>query len=193
MVRARSGTDSVMLARSAPDSVQPWADALAGGAYGARAGIPVLLTPSGQLTPATRDALEGVAETIVLGGTAAISEEVFSQVPGARRVRGQDRAGTAAAIAEQLWGRTSGSDGDLLILGGGYREGAWAMTLAAAPLAARENAPLLLANSATLPPETRNHLQLLGYGGNRRASGWVVGTTTAVGDGVVDQVSRLLE
>lgn len=192
-VRARSGTDTVMLARSAPDSVQPWADALAGGAYGAREGVPVLLTPSGQLTPATEAALDDVSRTIVLGGTLAVSDAVLAQVPGARRVRGQDRAGTAAAIAGELWGRTSGRDGDLLVLGGGYRAGAWTMTLAAAPLAARENAPLLLANSATLPPETRDYLASLGYGASRRASGWVVGSTAAVGDAVVDEVSRLLD
>jgi hypothetical protein len=66
------------------------------------------------------------------------------------------------------------------------------MTLAAAPLAARNDAPLLLANAGTLPPETRRHLERLDYGGARQASGWVVGSTSAVGDAVVGEVSRFL-
>jgi putative cell wall-binding protein len=192
-VLARSGSSTVMLARSeAPAGVQPWADALAGGAYGAKAGVPVLLTPGTALTAATRDALAGVTRTIVLGGTLAISDEVAGEVPDPVRVSGQDRSGTAAAIAERLWGRTTGRDGDLLILGPGYREGAWTMTLSAAPLAARNDAPLLLANAGTLPPETRRHLERLDYGGARQASGWVVGSTSAVGDAVVGEVSRFL-
>ncbi len=194
VVYARRATTTVLVARSGPDDRRPWADALAGGAYGASADIPVLLTASQRLMEPTRRALERYDNVIVLGGTAAISDAVMAEMPVThkRRIAGADRAGTAAAIARDLWGRSSGTDGDRFVLAGGYRDDAWTMALAGAPLAATRNAPLILANSATLPPETKDYLDRLGYGPDKRAGGWVLGETAAVGSGVVDEVTRLL-
>jgi hypothetical protein len=99
VVRDRSGSRTVMVARAGPDDGSPWADALAGGAYGARTGIPVLLTDTDRLSPATRDALVGVEKAIVLGGAAAVSDAVARELPGMVRVSGPERTATAVAIA----------------------------------------------------------------------------------------------
>jgi putative cell wall-binding protein len=192
VVRGREGTMTVMVARAGPDAGSPWADALAGGAYGAKAGVPVLLTYTDTLTAPTRDALEGVTRTIVLGGTAAISDAVMRQLPSAERVGGATRAGTAVEIAERLWEHREGTAGQGVLVGDGFSPQAWTLALAASPLAARSSAPLLLTASDSLPPETRDHLLRLDYGG-KDASGFVLGGTAAVADSVVAELSRLLE
>jgi uncharacterized protein with LGFP repeats len=193
VVLARSGRRTAMVARYGPDDQQPWADALSGGAYGARAGIPVLLSLTNQVPKPLAGVLAELSDTIVLGGTAAISSEVAAQLPSPRRVNGKDRAGTAAAVAAQLWGRTRGTDGDRFVIGGGYSSGAWAYALAGAPLAAKQDAPLLLVLRDGVPPETARYLEGLGYSDSRRARGWVLGPETAVQTKVADEVSGLLQ
>jgi hypothetical protein len=192
VVLARSGQGTAMVARYGPDDKQPWADALSGGAYGAREGIPVLLSLTNQLPKPLDGVLAELDDTIVLGGTAAISSDVAGQLPSPRRINGKDRAGTAAAVAAQLWERTSGADGDRFVVGGGYSSGAWAYALAGAPLAAKQDAPLLLVLRDSVPPETESYLEGLGYSGSRSASGWVLGPETAVNTNVADEISGLL-
>ena len=185
----------ILVARAGPDSAVPWADALAGGAYGAWAGVPVLLTDSGQLPLRVEEFLRrhAVRESIVLGGPAAISDAVAARLPGARRVYGADRAGTAAAVAEQLWGRSAGRDGDRVVVANGYTAGAWTLPLTAAPLAARSDAPLLLVTRDTVPPSTLAHLDRLAYGATRTAGGWLLGGEDRVGQAAMDEVLRRLQ
>ncbi|HWB73021.1 MAG TPA: cell wall-binding repeat-containing protein, partial [Egibacteraceae bacterium] len=133
------------------------------------------------------------ADTVVLGGQAAVSDGVVAALPRPRRVAGGDRAATAAAVAAQLWGRTVGADGDAFVLSGGYRPDAWALALAAAPLAARSVAPLLLADVETLPTATHDYLDDLGYGDGRTGSGWVLGDRNAVSDAVAEHAAELLQ
>jgi hypothetical protein len=192
-VVARSGATTALVAR-ADGGPAPWADALAGGAYGADRGIPVLLTDTVTLSAAAGEAIEelGITETVVLGGNAAVSPQVEAALPGARRVWGSDRAGTAAAVARDLWGVTGGQDGDRLLLAGAYAEDAWSLPLAATPLAARADAPLYVTDVASLPPDTAGALRALGYSPERQASGWVLGGDARVSPAIVDEVAALL-
>lgn len=192
-VIGRSGARSALVAR-ASGGFSPWADALAGGAYGAEQGIPVLLTETAELSAAAADAIAdlGITETVVLGGVEAVSESVAQSLPGVRRVGGVDRAATAAAIARELWGVAEGADGDRMLLAGAYREDAWTLALAATPLAARNDAPLYVTDATGLPAATADALRALGYGADRRASGWVLGGDVQVSPAVVDSVSSLL-
>ncbi|HUG84455.1 MAG TPA: cell wall-binding repeat-containing protein, partial [Euzebya sp.] len=131
-------------------------DALAGGAYGARTGVPVLLTDTGSLSPATAAAISdlGLTDTVVLGGTAAIAPTVMAALPDPVRLSGADRAGTAVAVALELWG----SDVTEVVVANGYDESAWGWALAAAPLAARQGTPLLLTSATELSPATAAYL-----------------------------------
>jgi hypothetical protein len=189
VVQLASGTTTALIARAGPDSAAPWADALAGGAYGAHHGIPVLLTPSDRLAVPARQVMDdlGITDTIVLGGTAAVSSAVAQELPAPRRVAGGDRTETAVAIAEQLWGRTAGADGDRILLGGAFRGDAWALALAAAPLAARTEAPLLLTNTTALSSATGAYLARLAYPMGADVEGWVLGSRQAVSDATVEQ------
>ena len=85
-------------------------DALAGGPLAAALGAPVLLTERDTIPQATLDAMAdlGVGEVVLLGGDAVIAPEVAQQLAvrsmAARRVAGDSRFDTAAAIAAQLVG-----------------------------------------------------------------------------------------
>lgn len=161
----RSGTTQAMVARAGPDDAAPWADALSGGAYGAAAGVPVLLVDTDRLpgeTAAAVDAL-GLTRTTILGGTAAISDDVAAGLPGSTRLAGADRTGTAVEVAAQLW--SSQAAPDAVLLANGYATNAWAWALAAAPMSARRGAPLLLTTPTVLAGPTTELLRELGASG----------------------------
>lgn len=193
--RGADAARTAMIARSGSSGDAPWADALAGGAYGAASGIPVLLTDSTQLSQATAAVLEDldVDATIVLGGTAAVSEEVMSRLPSPRRVSGPERASTAVEIARQLWGRSAAGTSDSFLVADGYRDDAWTLALSASPLGARASAPLLLSEPSALPPATEDYLHQLGYGQGRTGGGYVLGGEHWVSTTTADLVSRLLQ
>lgn len=194
-VFTRTGSRRALIARAGPDSAAPWADALAGGAYGAWAGVPVLLTDRDDLSPAAASALERhfVNEAIVLGGPSAISDQILNQLPAPRRIFGQDRAGTATAIAEQLWGRRAAGANDVVIAANGYANDGWVLALAASPLAARRMAPLLLLTRDELPASTRAYLDGLTYSAANAASGWMLGSESSIGAAAADELLRRLQ
>lgn len=83
-------------------------DALTAAAPAGMLGVPVLLTERDWLPAATRDELRGLdpGEVIVVGGTAAVTNEVVADVRAAlpdaavTRLAGEDRYDTARAIAD---------------------------------------------------------------------------------------------
>lgn len=141
-----------------------WADAVTGGAYAAATRSPVLLTDHDRLHPAVGAFLTETrpAQRWALGGTAALSEHVV-QSAAASRIAGADRASTAVAIAEQLWGKTIAADGDLYVSAPGDGSG-WAYALAYAPWSAVHDSPQLLVGAA-VPVPVEEYLERLGYGG----------------------------
>lgn len=92
------GADTVLLATGFD-----YPDALAGAPLAASEDAPLLLTPTGGLTDAVRDALVRLDpdEVVVLGGTSAVSGDVVDSVealagaPRVERVAGADRFATA--------------------------------------------------------------------------------------------------
>ncbi|CAN5173965.1 hypothetical protein BH23ACT9_BH23ACT9_35270 [soil metagenome] len=99
----------VLLARAFGDAEVPsraYADSLAGGAAAAGLQAPLLLTDSEALSTEVADYLNrtpSVGEVVVLGGTAAVSDDVVSAL-GAHdvtviRVAGPDRFVTAASVS----------------------------------------------------------------------------------------------
>ena len=113
-----------------------------------------MLTDTASLSPETADAIGrfDVASTIVLGGTAAVSDAVVADLPSPTRMAGDDRTATAAAVAQRLW--RDGGTFDEVLLANGYDSTAWAWALAAAPTAARRGAPLLLTTPTHLAAPT---------------------------------------
>ncbi|HEX9889067.1 MAG TPA: S8 family serine peptidase, partial [Nitriliruptorales bacterium] len=108
-------------------SAANWPDAIAGGAYAAATGVPLLLTwPDGAdaaRSPRFLDTLAAYApsDVVLLGGTAAVSvdtqRQIEERVPGVtRRVSGDTRNGTAARAVTELWTRTTGRTGDRFVI-----------------------------------------------------------------------------
>lgn len=146
------------------DDSQAFADALAAGGWAAEQGWPTYLTEVDRLSDSTREALaDGEVETVILlGGTAAISEQVETDLADlgvdVERVSGATRFATAVEVARERGFRDAG-DADIIILVEGQAEDAWAAGFAAAAGSAAFDAPILLANGEGLPAETAAFLR----------------------------------
>ena len=137
------------------DETQAWADSITGGGYAARAGVPILLTATEELHPAVAAFIEAntTTDSTLLGGTAALSQDVEDAVPGAARVAGGNRFATAVAVAQDLMGVAPEGPRGYHIVNGEDPEG-WGWGLVAAGLVAESGSPILLTGNDANPPET---------------------------------------
>ena len=170
-----------------------FADALSSGVAQGVLDAPLLLTAGEALDPRTRAELERleVMEVHVLGGPAAVSEEVVAELTEmgvtATRHSGATRIETAVAIATAVV-----EDGRVAVLArafgdeGGDPTRAWADSLAAGALAAQTGRPLLLTATDELPASVAAYLEEAGITGMT-----VVGGTAAVSDAVIAQIEAL--
>ncbi|HSV93223.1 MAG TPA: cell wall-binding repeat-containing protein, partial [Desulfobacterales bacterium] len=133
-------------------SGRTYPDALAVAGYAARSNRPILLTEPDVLPPATKQALASVesTDTLIVGGTGAVSEAVATQLPEPQRIGGADRYETAALIAEHAFSTGALSYNELLVATGE----AFPDALAAGPYAAKRSATLILTRSQSLPLAT---------------------------------------
>lgn len=121
-----------------------FADSITGGAYAARTGTPILLTPPDMPNASAMAfiAEHDLDEVVVLGGTAAVDATTAASLGATGRVAGPERTATAAAIADGLW------DGDGLGAGGVVlvnvrAASGWQTALSAAVASAILDAPQL--------------------------------------------------
>lgn len=138
-----------------------FADALAGGAVGAKTNSPVLLVHPNSLPTETAAALMALEprNIAVLGGTSAVSDAVLQQLRsyttgGVNRLSGGDRYATAARLSQVFWPTTS----DVVYLATGRN---FPDALAGVPAAGRDSAPLLLVEPNCMPEPTRQELDRL--------------------------------
>ena len=134
-----------------------YADALAGAPLAATLRAPILLTTVEEVPQATLQEITrlGARRAVVLGGEAAISPAAVAQLTDAgldvERIEGDNRFGTAAAIADRI----TGAEEFLLAVGeDADPERGWETALAAAALGAAHDVPLLLLGEDRLPEET---------------------------------------
>lgn len=137
-------------------SGRDFADALAGGPAAAAMEAPILLAEPTSLPEPTREAIERFApeRITLLGGPAAVDAGVESQLDDladTRRLSGDDRFETAAAIADDAF---DAADVDRVHLATGTE---FADALAGGPAAAAAGAPILLTGE-TLPQTTADQL-----------------------------------
>jgi putative cell wall-binding protein len=184
-VVARYGSPSTVMVATGWD----WPDAVAGGAYGAGRGIPLLLSEVDSVPAETVRALRDFnpRHVAALGGTTALSDGVVRSL-SATRVFGDSRQGTSAAIAEELWGY-DGPDATAWVGAPAFDPDGWTWALGAAPVAARRSAAVLLLGD-DLSPEISDYLSELGYGGGRSAELLTIGPVPAR---AADEVRALLQ
>jgi putative cell wall-binding protein len=161
-------------------------DALAGGAAAAKAGGPVLLTTQSSLPAATASELSRLkpGRIVVLGGSGVIADGLLATLRGytagsVTRLAGADRYATAAAISDSY--PADGPSTVYLATGTTFPDG-----LAAAPVAGRGGAPLLLTSPTSLPPVVADALRRL-----NPSRVVVLGSSGAVGDAVLAAVRSL--
>lgn len=139
------GTATALIARA-----DQFADALAGSYAAGQLDAPVLLSNREEVPERTWTALEdlGIGSVVLLGGRAALTEDVEDELRDrgytVDRVEGVDRFQTAAAIANTygqagMVGELGGLRTAIVAAGGGFAD-----ALAASPLAAGADLPLLL-------------------------------------------------
>ena len=128
------------------DPARGWPDALSVAALAAHRRDPVLLVTHGRLPPETVEAINvlGAERVAVVGGEAAVSEDVARELAGAtgaslRRIRGATRYATSqAAVAESV---AAGMDPSTIWLATGRD---WRDAFVAGPAAAARRQPLAL-------------------------------------------------
>ena len=146
----KDSTETVIIARG--DS---FPDALAGAVLAYENDAPILLVDD-RLLSVTKNEIErlGAKKAIVLGGTAAVSNEVVSQLKElgltVDRAAGGGRYETAVAVANKLEKK---SDTVVLAYGLNFPD-----ALAIAPYAAEEGYPILLTEKDKLSNATREYL-----------------------------------
>jgi uncharacterized protein YkwD/putative cell wall-binding protein len=183
-VTVRGNTGEVLIARS-----DDWADAVAGGAYAAHKGSPILLTNRASLSPEVAAYLAELKPTkrTALGGPVALSDAVVRSA-GANRVAGANRYATSVEISRRLWGRTSATPGDAYVSAHGATAEGWAYALVQTPRAAAKKAPqLLVANG--VPVNVSSYLSALRY---RPPAVGGVDASSNVSASVVNQLRQLV-
>ncbi len=182
------GSDTVVLARS-----DQYPDALAGAPLAKALGGPILLTSPSGLSDDARLEIDrlGATHAVLLGGIGALSESVREDVENegltTERIAGDNRFETAGRIADRVVseaGTPSGS-GTVYVVEGSNADPSrgWPDALAAAPLAAFADVPILLVTRDAVPTATRATLERL-----RPADAVIVGGQAAVSDSVATDI-----
>lgn len=167
-----------------------FADALAGSTLAGVLGCPVLLTPADSLPTSVADEIKRLnSDTVyVLGGTAAVSDSVMSDVSalGATpvRVSGADRIETAAAVARKANELAPTASVAFVVNSRNFPD-----ALAASPMAAYNGAPVLLTSATTLDPRVTAALQDPDMGITDVV---VIGGTSVVSNTVTSQLATVL-
>ncbi|NLP52724.1 S8 family serine peptidase [Bacillus sp. RO1] len=115
-----------------------FADALSVASYAGDKGMPILLTTPTNLPAATEKAIAdlGVENTVVVGGTAAVSAEVAAKLPNPERVSGKTKYQTSVEIAKHF---NEGATHFYVATGNHFAD-----ALSGAALAAKESTGILL-------------------------------------------------
>lgn len=141
------------------------ADALSGTALAAAHDAPLLTTYPHELAPAARRAVRRLSprQAVLIGGPTAISRQVVDDLRAAgvtrlRRLSGQDRADTAAQVADEI---ADGRRVDTVLLVGAWPDALAAAATAAAQAAAGTAWPVLHTTPDAPYPATWRALEAL--------------------------------
>lgn len=193
-VNALSGAKTAIIA-----SGEVFADALVAGPLSAHGGLPVLLTPHAELQDDVAGYLKsaGIERVVLMGGTAALSQQVENAVGAlgisADRIAGASRFETAAQTA--AYAARQSSNGCFAQARVGLARARIPFdSFSAAPLLARRCAALVLTNPREVPPSTAGYLdtvrrsaddgavQLLVFGGESAVAKSAIDTYLAGND-----------
>ena len=155
-------------------------DALSVASYAGSEGTPILLAREGSIPNATKAALVkmGAENSLIIGGTQAISEQAASELPNSFRIKGSNRYETSLEVAKYF-----GSPTDTVYIATGT---AFADALAGGALAAKHDTGVYLVGKS-VPAELGEHLQKNGVEYAK-----VIGGSQAVSDEILKQLDEYL-
>jgi len=174
-----TSADTVIIA-----SGENYPDALAGAVLSKAHNAPILLTSKSQLNSKVLEEIYrlGAKNVIILGGIAAVSNNVSSTLAGSfnvTRIDGANRNHTAALVALQA---TSHSDTVFLVSNQNYAD-----ALSAGSAAALMGAPILYVNpNGSIPAETANVIRSLGC-----TKAYIIGGEAAINPAVETKLKAL--
>lgn len=178
-------------------SANDFPDALAGGPLAGLRQAPLLLSGSDRADARVMDELDrlGVRAVTILGGTAALGEQVAADLRGAglevSRIGGATRFDTAALIADEV------RSAHVYVTLGAHEDPAraWPDAVSVSALAARQTRALLLVTAEAVPPATAEAIRRLQpdtatiIGGSGAISATVEAELRGLGVGTVDRVA----
>ncbi|MCM3663699.1 cell wall-binding repeat-containing protein [Mesobacillus subterraneus] len=129
-------------------SGQNYPDALSVGSYAAISGTPILLTEANKLPVSTTAEAKKYKNTFVIGGTGAVSENVFKQLPDPVRISGQNRYETSANVSKYFF--SAGIDSSFVTTGTNFAD-----ALSGSVLAGFYKEPIVLTTPKTLHPAAK--------------------------------------
>lgn len=141
-------SDTVLVARGDVPS-----DATAASSYLAKTRLPLVLTAPDSMSAETR-AFIGAKKAIILGGNAAVSQDVEATLPNSERIAGDDRFHTAVLMATRFFGTSPNAVGSVI----GTNGQSWALAVAAGPVMARHDGPILYTRNTDVDPHTQDYL-----------------------------------
>jgi putative cell wall-binding protein len=142
-----------------PDRVS---DLVAASSLAAARGWPLLYVSTTKVAQSTVDTWRaiGIRSTVVVGGPAAVADNVLKFVPGGRRVAGTDRYATSAAVVNEAF-RLGAPKGHILLVSGTNFPDA----VSSGALSARLAAPTLLVDGANSGADGSSRLMMLALRG----------------------------
>lgn len=131
------------------------ADGLSASGLSGAVDAPILLTSKDNIPLATSQKLNGVKKVYIIGGQGAISLKVENEIKSkgieVERIGGNDRIETSYNVAREI---SEITNVDKVILTNAYKGEADAMSIA--PVAVRDDAPIILTNGNDIPFNAKN-------------------------------------
>lgn len=160
---------------------QNFPDALSVASYAGSEGMPILLSREDAVPFATKAALTklGTENTLVIGGTGAISKKAFNQLPTPLRIKGADRYETSLEVAKYF-----GSTSDTIYVATGT---GFADAMSGGALAAKQNTGVYLVGKS-VSDDLASYLEESGVEFAK-----VIGGSYAVSDKVVEELDEILK
>ncbi|MGD7053277.1 cell wall-binding repeat-containing protein [Sutcliffiella horikoshii] len=157
-------------------------DAISVASHAAREGIPVLLTDTHTLPDSTRGAIDelGVTESVIVGGTAVVSDAVMRELPGSMRVSGKDKYATNIEVAKAF-----GVDNKHMYIATGR---SFADALTGAALASKKGSGILLVDKEGIRNVTREYFM-----DSTISRLTIFGGESAISNNVYEELNSLLK
>ena len=130
-------------------------DALSVSSFSASGQTPIVFAEKDTIPQSTLDFLNkyDLSNSIVIGGTGAISDSILQKLPNPVRISGKDRFETNTKVIDYFVGEND-INGFLFATGRNFPD-----ALAGGPLSAKMNYPLVLVDSGDVPDNTKTYVE----------------------------------